>query len=183
MTQRLRVAGPTMVVGAGERAVWKAIPSAAGTGVQSQPGFGGPGVPARREARRGPDARVEGEGGAARRRRAVRLQRLARAEGERRDGAGRGPAGEVRAVGRLGVARAERPGAVVEEHPHGWRLGRELGARRGDVGALVKRRAAAALRRHPGGEAANRRARGPRDRSAASGPRRPRRGRGTRATG
>ncbi len=39
LTHRSRVAGPTTVVAVVKGAVWKAIPSAAGTGVQSQGGL------------------------------------------------------------------------------------------------------------------------------------------------
>ena len=44
-TQRSSVAGPTIVVGRVNGAVWKAMPSAAGTGGPVPVGVGRPGVP------------------------------------------------------------------------------------------------------------------------------------------
>ena len=44
-TQRSSVAGPTMVVSVGNGGVWKATPSAAGTGVQSQAGLAAHALP------------------------------------------------------------------------------------------------------------------------------------------
>ncbi len=126
------MAGPTMVVGVVNGGVWKAMPSAAGTGVQSQSGSAAHALPlaGRLVAGRAAGSRVK--------RRAAdcvggRCDRRdpSPTEVQGRDLPRRRPAREAGGVGRLDVPGSGRAGAVVEEHPHQRCLGGEVGSGRG----------------------------------------------------
>ncbi len=133
LTHRSTVAGPTMVVAVLNGVVWKAMPSAVGTVVQSHSGSAAQAFPpgGRLVGGRAPGSRVK-----------VVLDCFAGAaacsapcatEVERLDRAGRRPTGEVGRVGRLGIARSGGTGPVVEQHPDQGGLGGEVRPGRGHV--------------------------------------------------